>query len=383
MNKSTIFKYNFNPKTIFTLMIFCFIAVSSCDNSTAQQKNQQLKKTGNNKPLNANSMVAPDFSLADLDGNTITLQQMKGKVVLLNFWGTWCGPCRKEIPDFINLSKKYKKDGLEIVGITLTSGPPENIKAFADKWGINYKLLTDIKGNETQTITALYGQATGKRITGIPTTFIIDREGDIQKRYVGPRSEAIFYNDLKKYLKNNNPKIGILNIGTENNKGLEFLQEASELISNSFLKNNYIGFIEPNKVISGDCDIIVSDGYTGNIMLKSAEGISDLITSNLKKMFNKSLLNKISYKLIEKDLKILKNQVNPEIYNGATLIAYPVFDPERYAVIEIEKNGKVLSIEEKPINPKTIFCLNRESRLVLRTGGAIFFRTGFFLEQEI
>ena len=200
MNKSTIFKYNFNPKTIFNLMIFCFIAVSSCDNSTAQQKNQQLKKTGNNKPLNANSMVAPDFSLADLDGNTITLQQMKGKVVLLNFWGTWCGPCRKEIPDFINLSKKYKKDGLEIVGITLTSGPPENIKAFADKWGINYKLLTDIKGNETQTITALYGQATGKRITGIPTTFIIDREGVIQKRYVGPRSEAIFYNDLKKYL---------------------------------------------------------------------------------------------------------------------------------------------------------------------------------------
>ena len=200
MKKSTIFKYNFNPKTIFTLMIFCCIAVSSCDNSTAQQKNQQIKKTGNNKPLNANSMVAPDFSLADLDGNTITLQQMKGKVVLLNFWGTWCGPCRKEIPDFINLSKKYKKDGLEIVGITLTSGPPENIKAFADKWGINYKLLTDIKGNETQTITALYGQATGKRITGIPTTFIIDREGVIQKRYVGPRSEAIFYNDLKKYL---------------------------------------------------------------------------------------------------------------------------------------------------------------------------------------
>ena len=200
MKKSTIFKYNFNSKTIFNLMIFCFIAISCCDNSTAQQKNQQLKKTGNNIPLNANSMLAPDFSLADLDGNTITLQQMKGKVVLLNFWGTWCGPCRKEIPDFINLSKKYKKDGLEIVGITLTSGPPENIKAFADKWGINYKLLTDIKGNETQTITALYGQATGKRITGIPTTFIIDREGVIQKRYVGPRSEAIFYNDLKKYL---------------------------------------------------------------------------------------------------------------------------------------------------------------------------------------
>ena len=116
------------------------------------------------------------------------------------------------------------------------------------------------------------------------------------------------------------PKIGILNIGTENNKGLEFLQDASDLISNSFLKEYFVGFIEPNKITSGYCDIIISDGYTGNIMLKSAEGISDFITTNLKNMFKKSLSNKIAYKLIEKDLTKLKNQVNPEIYNGATLI---------------------------------------------------------------
>ena len=116
------------------------------------------------------------------------------------------------------------------------------------------------------------------------------------------------------------PKIGILNIGTENNKGLEFLQDAADLIQSSFLKEYFIGFIEPNKITSGDCDIIVSDGYTGNIMLKSAEGISNFITTNLKEIFNKSLINKISYKLIEKDLKKLKDQVNPDIYNGATLI---------------------------------------------------------------
>ncbi len=120
--------------------------------------------------------------------------------------------------------------------------------------------------------------------------------------------------------KENKPKIGILNIGTENNKGLEFLQEASELISKSFLKKYYIGFIEPNKITLGDCDIIISDGYTGNIMLKSAEGISDFITSNLKEMYSKSLTNKIAYKMIEKDLQKLKQKVNPEIYNGALLI---------------------------------------------------------------
>ena len=120
--------------------------------------------------------------------------------------------------------------------------------------------------------------------------------------------------------KNTKPKIGILNIGTENNKGLEFLQEAADLILSSFLKDYFVGFIEPNKITSGNCDIIVSDGYTGNIMLKSAEGISNFITSNLRDIFNKSLINKISYKLIEKDLSILKNQVNPDIYNGAILI---------------------------------------------------------------
>tara|TARA_B100000927_G_C16462500_1_gene468429 strand:- start:809 stop:1825 length:1017 start_codon:yes stop_codon:yes gene_type:complete len=120
--------------------------------------------------------------------------------------------------------------------------------------------------------------------------------------------------------KNTQPRIGILNIGTENNKGLEFLQEAADLILSSFLRDYFIGFIEPNKVTSGDCDIIISDGYTGNIMLKSAEGISNFITSNLRDIYNKSLMNKISYKLIEKDLKILKDQVNPDIYNGAILI---------------------------------------------------------------
>ena len=120
--------------------------------------------------------------------------------------------------------------------------------------------------------------------------------------------------------KRNNPKIGIINIGTENNKGLEFLQEAASLISNSFLKKNFIGFIEPNKITSGDCDIMVSDGYTGNIMLKTMEGLSKFITNNLKNVFEKSVYNKIAYKILEKDLNAFKDRVNPEKYNGATLI---------------------------------------------------------------
>ena len=119
---------------------------------------------------------------------------------------------------------------------------------------------------------------------------------------------------------NKNPKIAIINIGIENNKGKEFLQEASELIANSFLKDNFIGFLEPDKITSGECDIIISDGYTGNIILKTAEGMSDYITGNLKKIFSKNLINKLAYKILEKDISLFKDNINPEKYNGAMLL---------------------------------------------------------------
>ena len=116
------------------------------------------------------------------------------------------------------------------------------------------------------------------------------------------------------------PKIGIINIGTENNKGLEFLQDAADLISNSFLSKNFIGFVEPNTITLGECDILLSDGYTGNIILKTAEGLSEFITSNLKEVFLKSYKNKFAFKILENDLKGFKDQINPQKYNGATLL---------------------------------------------------------------
>ena len=193
-------------KYLIKIIILTAFVFMGCDNGNAQQKANKIKKNHLNtvqKRVKKNSnqdLIAPDFTLADLNGNWVSLSEFKGKVVLLNFWGTWCGPCRREIPDFIKLTEKYKKDGLEIVGITLTSGSPERIQSFSDKWGINYTLLTDIEGNETRVVTAEYGQVTGQRINGIPTTFIIDREGYIRQRYVGPRSESIFYKGLKPYL---------------------------------------------------------------------------------------------------------------------------------------------------------------------------------------
>ena len=120
--------------------------------------------------------------------------------------------------------------------------------------------------------------------------------------------------------KNIDPKIGIINIGTENNKGKEFLQEASEMINKSFLKKFFIGFIEPNKMTSGECDIIITDGYTGNIILKTAEGMSKYITGSLKNVFIKSLMNKIAYSILKNDLNNFKDKINPAKYDGAMLL---------------------------------------------------------------
>ena len=119
---------------------------------------------------------------------------------------------------------------------------------------------------------------------------------------------------------NKNPKLSIINIGTEENKGRDHLQEAKELIETSFLNKYFIGFIEPNKMTSAESDIMITDGYTGNIILKTASGMSNYITGNLKNMFSSSIKNKIAYKIIENDIQNLKDEINPDKYNGAIFI---------------------------------------------------------------
>lgn len=147
-----------------------------------------------------NAIKAPDFTLNTINGRPFSLRELEGKVVLLNFWATWCAPCRREIPDLIQLHRKYNPQGLEIVGLSLDTVPVETIAGFVRDWNMNYTVLIDGPQSQVQEVVRRYGQATGRPITGIPTTFIIDREGYIVKGYIGPRSEEIFYQALKPYL---------------------------------------------------------------------------------------------------------------------------------------------------------------------------------------
>ncbi len=118
---------------------------------------------------------APVWKLKDVEGKVISSETFKGKVVVVDFWATWCPPCRAEIPGYIELQKKYGKDGLVIIGVSLDQKGPAVVKPFMEKFGINYQI---VMGDDD--ISAAFGG-----MDAIPTTFIIDRAGIIRDRKVG------------------------------------------------------------------------------------------------------------------------------------------------------------------------------------------------------
>ncbi|HNY91492.1 MAG TPA: TlpA disulfide reductase family protein [bacterium] len=134
---------------------------------------------------------APAFELAGTDGKTIKLSDYKGKVVIVDFWDTWCPPCRMEIPHFIELQNQYKSKGFEMIGVVLGREGKEKVLDFIKSNKINY-----VNAYATEAFLNAYGP-----IEGIPTTFVIDQQGRIYKSYTGYRDKAVFENDIKALLK--------------------------------------------------------------------------------------------------------------------------------------------------------------------------------------
>jgi peroxiredoxin len=139
--------------------IAAVVFLGSCSGKTPTHASTSAKSD--------NRKLAPDFTLTDANGNSVKLSDYRGKVVLLNFWATWCGPCALEIPWFVEFQQQYKSKGLEVIGISMDEDGWKVVKPYIQERKVNYRVLL---GNDT--VSQLYGG-----VESLPTTFIIDRDG--------------------------------------------------------------------------------------------------------------------------------------------------------------------------------------------------------------
>ena len=153
---------------------------------------RMARKNRANGPTNGQLMgnLAPDFELQGLDGKSMKLSDLRGKAGLLNFWATYCEPCKIEIPWFVELQKEYGPQGFQIVGVAMDDASTEDIAKFAKEMGVNYPILL---GKES------VGQSYGG-VSVLPISFFLDRDGKLIAREFGLQSRSVFVDHIKKAL---------------------------------------------------------------------------------------------------------------------------------------------------------------------------------------
>jgi cytochrome c biogenesis protein CcmG/thiol:disulfide interchange protein DsbE len=180
-------------------LLFCLLALPAM----AQQATIRFVR---------NPDPAPEFKLAGLEGKPLSIADFHGKVVLLNFWATWCGPCRAEIPDLVELQNKYK-DQLQIIGLVVDDEDQDAIKKFITEFGINYPVAV-----APDEIRMQYGG-----IAALPTSFVIDAEGRVVQKHEGLRDPVLYEVEIRSLL---GLPIGNVKVETFEDTGEIFLKHA-------------------------------------------------------------------------------------------------------------------------------------------------------------
>ncbi len=137
----------------------------------------------------SNAMPAPPFLVNDLAGGIVSTAQFRGKVVILNFWATWCPPCREEIPEMIQLAKEFK-DKLQIIGVSMDDAPPVEVKQFAQNVGINYPVVMG-----SRWIAGEYGG-----VPALPTSYLVDPSGRVVQKHVGLYPIQVYEEEIRALL---------------------------------------------------------------------------------------------------------------------------------------------------------------------------------------
>ncbi|MGO9481277.1 MAG: TlpA family protein disulfide reductase [Candidatus Kryptoniota bacterium] len=181
--------------------ILIFNSCSKQSSDRIPQSSDSKSSTSENYKRNASLVVdvnpgtggaAPDFSWYDSAGNQISLKDVRGKNVLINFWATWCGPCKAELPDIEAISKQFADKGLVIIGVSEDRGGSalSDVSDFAAANGLTYQIVID-----NDNVANAYGN-----IDAIPTSFIVDKDGKIVAKWIGSRDKAFFESTVKKYV---------------------------------------------------------------------------------------------------------------------------------------------------------------------------------------
>ncbi|MDR3667235.1 MAG: TlpA disulfide reductase family protein [Ignavibacteriaceae bacterium] len=172
-------------------LFLSFLLISTlvgCSKST----NNEKKPSDNQETstlLDNNNNKAPEFTLTSTDGKNINLSDYNGKIVILDFWATWCPPCRKGIPDLIEIQKEYGKD-VVVIGVSLDSDTKSEVVPFIQKFGINYTVVYG-----TPELVQRYGG-----VDGIPTSFVINKNGEIVNKHIGLVPKSEFTDQINKLL---------------------------------------------------------------------------------------------------------------------------------------------------------------------------------------
>ena len=182
-----LFLLIFISAILFFLEHFTETPISIADIQTKEIFNAKKSSVG---------YFAPSFKLRNIKGNYESLESYRGEVVVLNFWATWCTPCRIEMPSFEKLYRRYRSEGVTVLAITLDKNSENKIKSFVDEYGLSFPILLDEKGE----VERLYPSMT------IPFTYIIDRQGRIVSRVDGAKNweSSETFEAIEYLLKNRN-----------------------------------------------------------------------------------------------------------------------------------------------------------------------------------